>query len=265
MTDHVPTRQHVDRSVVPARPSRGVFHDIRSPGSFARHPLVGMIMFLVGSVVFGLVTYHLVTDGSLLKWDVPLAKSMHASALQSPDWFRYVMIAGYFIGDQLVTVIGLVLAIYFVRQHCWQELTMLVCGFAISALLFLVLAHTFDRPRPDFEPEIWNGALKFWGGEDGRLPSYPSGHAMAAISSYGLLTYFLVPKIKSRSRRLLVLIGVLLLVVYVNFSRLFLCDHFLTDIIAGTAIGVAWLGLAQTVIELLFRRRVATATGHRPH
>jgi membrane-associated phospholipid phosphatase len=52
----------------------------------------------------------------------------------------------------------------------------------------------------------------------------------------------------------LLIAGVVLLGLYVNFSRLFLGDHFLTDIIAGCAVGVAWLGLAQTAVELLFRK-----------
>ena len=245
--------EDVDRSAAPAR-ARGVFHDIRSPGIFARYPLIGLAMFLFGGLVFGIFAYNLVSNGPLLAWDVPLAKHMHATALQGPAWVKYIMIAGYFIGDQLIALIGVIFAIYFLRKRYWRELTMLTCGFAISALLFLLLAHTFDRPRPDFEPELWGGA-NIWGGEGTHLPSFPSGHAMAVVSSYGLLTYFFVPRIRSRARKALVIGGLLLIAVYVNFSRLFLCDHFLSDLIAGTAFGVAWLGLAQTVVELLFRER----------
>ena len=90
------------------------------------------------------------------------------------------------------------------------------------------------------------------------MPGFPSGHAIAVVSSYGLLTYFFLPKIKSRSRKLLMIAGMVLLGLYVNFSRLYVCDHFLTDIIAGTAVGVAWLGLAQTTVERLFRKHLTT-------
>lgn len=235
--------------------TRGVFHDIRSPGLFAKYPLIGLAMFVFGGLVFGVLAYHLATNGPLLKWDVPLAERMHATALHSPAWVKYIMIAGYFVGDQLIALIGVVLAIYFLRKRYWRELTMLTCGFAISALLFLLLAHAFDRPRPDFEPELWKGA-NIWGWKGGNgLPSFPSGHAIAVVSSYGLLTYLFLPRIRSRARKALVIGGLLLIAVYVNFSRLFLCDHFLSDLIAGTAFGLAWLGLAQTAVELLFRER----------
>ena len=257
MTQRSPAEKDVDRSAVQAR-SRGVFHDIRSPEWFAGHPLIGLAMFLFGGLVFGIFAYHLVTNGPLLKWDVPLAERMHATAVQGPAWVKYIMIAGYFVGDQVILLIGIVFAIYFLRKRYWRELTMLTCGFGISALLFLLLAHTFDRPRPDFEPELWNGANIWGGAEDGEgthLPSFPSGHAIAVASSYGLLAYFFVPKIRSRARKALAIGGLLLIALYVNVSRLYLCDHFLTDMIAGTAFGIAWLGLAQTSVELLFRKR----------
>jgi undecaprenyl-diphosphatase len=255
MKQRSPVAAHLERGTIALRPRRGIFHDIHSPGWFAKYPLLGLSMFLFGGAVFGLVVHHFLTGGPLLAWDAPLAERMHARALASPEWLMTFMIVGYFVGDQIVAVIGLVFAFYFVRKRRWRELTMVIFGFGVSALMFLWLAHTFDRPRPDFEPELWKGA-NIWGWEGGEgLPGFPSGHAIAVISSYGLLTYFFLPKIRSWRRRALVIGGVLLVAVYVNYSRLFLCDHFLSDMIAGTAFGIAWLGLAQTSVELLFRKR----------
>ena len=37
-------------------------------------------------------------------------------------------------------------------------------------------------------------------------------------------------------------------------SRIYIGDHYLTDLIAGYALGIAWFGLTVTLIELLFRR-----------
>jgi undecaprenyl-diphosphatase len=207
-------------------------------------------MFLAGSVLFVILAYNLVNDGPLLRWDLPLARSLHAASLHSPGWITALMIGGYYMGDQVIIAIGVLMAIYFVRKRSWCELTMLTCGFGISALLFLALSHSFDRPRPHLQPEVWPGPST-------HMPGFPSGHAIAVVSSYGLLTYFLLPKIRSRSRKVLLLAVMVLVGLYVNFSRLYVCDHFLTDIIAGTAVGVAWLGLAQTTVELLFRKKPA--------
>jgi membrane-associated phospholipid phosphatase len=37
-------------------------------------------------------------------------------------------------------------------------------------------------------------------------------------------------------------------------ARLYLGDHYITDIIAGYAAGIAWFGLAYTSVELLFKK-----------
>jgi membrane-associated phospholipid phosphatase len=41
---------------------------------------------------------------------------------------------------------------------------------------------------------------------------------------------------------------------FIGFSRLYVGDHYLTDIIAGYAVGIAWSGLAYTYIEWFFQR-----------
>ena len=235
-------------------PPEGVFHNIRSPGTLARHPFIGVAMFISGSLVFALIAYNLVSHGPLLAWDIPLAISLHTTALNSPPWIHAIMIAGYYIGDQLVVVVGAVLGIYFLRKHHWQELAMLVNGFGVSALLFLLLSHIFNRARPVFESQIWRVET---------IPGFPSGHAIAVVASYGLLAYFFVPKISSRAGKAWTVTGALLVALYILFSRLFLGDHFLTDIVAGCAVGVAWSGLAHTAVELMFRERNRVAATSR--
>jgi len=43
---------------------------------------------------------------------------------------------------------------------------------------------------------------------------------------------------------------------FIGFSRIFVDDHYLLDVLAGYALGIAWSGLAYTLIELLFKRRI---------
>jgi len=43
---------------------------------------------------------------------------------------------------------------------------------------------------------------------------------------------------------------------FIGFSRIFVGDHYLLDVLAGYALGSAWSGLAYTLIELLFKRRI---------
>lgn len=222
-----------------------MFRNIRSPEKFAKYPLVGLAMFVIGGLIFGILAYNLVHHGPLLAWDIPVANGLHAMALGSPRWVDDIMIAGFYVGDQLVILIGAALGIYFLCKRYWRELVMLCNGFGVSAIIFRVLSLAFNRTRPVFETPIWHMKV---------IPGFPSGHAIAVGSSYGLLLYFFVPKIKSGARKAAVIAGVLFVSFYVLFSRLFVGDHFLTDIVAGLAVGLAWSGLANTTVELLFRK-----------
>ena len=223
--------------------SQGVFHNIRSPGMFARHPRIGLAMFVVGSLVFAFVAHNVVNNGSLVAWDDSMARSLQAKAQDSPPWIHAIMVAGYYIGNQLIAAIGIVLGIYFLRKRCWRELVMLINGFGISALLFLLLVHSFDRARPVYESRV----------ED--LPGFPSGHAVAVAASYGLLLYFFFPRIESRAGKVWGLAGVLIVSLYVLYSRAFLGGHYPSDLVAGFAVGIAWSGLAHTAVELIFQKR----------
>ena len=56
--------------------------DLRVPGWLAKWPMIGVIMILVGSLIFGALAYNVQTHGPLLQWDVALANQLHAEAVK---------------------------------------------------------------------------------------------------------------------------------------------------------------------------------------
>jgi membrane-associated phospholipid phosphatase len=146
--------------------------------------------------------------------------------------------------------VGVLLALYFLYKRYWRELAIDAVSLGLSGLIFLYVSHIFMRPRPFllFDKPIWSGSPN--------IPGFPSGHTLSIAVCCGLLMYLLVPRIKSSlGKTIAVAIGVLIML-YVGFSRLYLGDHYLTDVIAGYALGTAWLGFACTSVELVFRRIV---------
>ena len=219
-------------------------HDLRVPGWLAKWPLIGVLMFLVGSLMFGALAYNVWTKGPLLQWDVPLTTELHNEAVKEPPRIIELLIFGFFVGKELVQVIAIILALYFLHKRFWRELTMLLVGLGGGAIIWYFLIGIFNRARP--EAQIGIVVTE---------PSFPSGHVITAVLAYGLLAYLFVPKMPSLFWKWVVVIAAILTMLYIGFSRLFLGGHYLTDLLAGYALGIAWAGLVYTLIESISMRR----------
>ena len=223
--------------------------DLRSPGWFARWPTVGVIMFLVGASLFGVIAYNVWAKGSLLQWDVPLARQLHAQAVKQPERIIEILVFGFFVGKELLQVIAIILSVYFLHKRFWPELAMLLIGAGGGAIIWYSLTGVFDRARPTNQIGIVVTD-----------PSFPSGHTISAVLCYGLLAYLFIPKMPSLFWKWVVAIAALVTILFIGFSRMYLGGHYLTDIIAGYALGLAWAGLVFTMVEnYSLKRSVSTA------
>ncbi|HEY3006823.1 MAG TPA: phosphatase PAP2 family protein [Micromonosporaceae bacterium] len=72
--------------------------------------------------------------------------------------------------------------------------------------------------------------------------SFPSGHALNSTVCYGALLLVYLPIIPARLRRP-VISAVIALVAAIGFSRLALGVHYLSDVVAGWLLGIAWLAI----------------------
>jgi membrane-associated phospholipid phosphatase len=193
-------------------------------------------------VIFGVLAYNVKTDGPLLRWDVPVYRSLHATALKVPWYVNEVMFFGYFVGKELIQLCILILGLYFLHKRLWQELTMMLVGSAGGSLVWHFINNYFNRPRPEAQLGI---SLT--------NPSFPSGHVSSSVLFYGLLAYLLFPKMPGRLWKWLLVIGTILWLAFAGFSRVFQGGHYLTDVIGGYGWGLAWAGLAFTAVEMFFR------------
>ena len=95
--------------------------------------------------------------------------------------------------------------------------------------------YGFDRPRPDIETGI--SALG---------PSFPSAHASGSMAVFGFLAYAIARGL-GRGKTFEVWYWAVVLVFVVGFSRVFLGVHYLSDVVAGWAVGAFWV-LAATAL-----------------
>jgi undecaprenyl-diphosphatase len=88
---------------------------------------------------------------------------------------------------------------------------------------------------------------------------YPSGHATLAAAVYGTAGLLLARRVRTPTRRAAAA-ACFALAVVVGFSRLYLGRHYLSDVIAGTALGGLWaVALTRTNPRRRGNRRAATS------
>ena len=220
---------------------------LQSPDLLVRHPAASVTMIIIGIMIFGILAYYELQHGSLDIWDKDVVEHMHAAALSSPAWMKNVMLSGYYIGQHGYIATGVILGLYFLIKRFWKEFFMVVVLYAGQGILFLSLTSLIARPRPVF-PENIGGVISY--------ASFPSGHMISSVIMFGLLAYFIVPKISSRAGKAAAILLAVLLVLFIGYSRFFMGAHYITDVIAGTALGVAWVTFAIMSIEMISGKAV---------
>jgi membrane-associated phospholipid phosphatase len=243
------TQEHVT-VVAAAPPHKHRFSDLRSPRLLARYPGIGVLMFVLGALAFGVLAVNVQNPNSpLVQADTQIVNQLHALALHSPPFILTAMIAGYYLGEQVLVVIGVLITLYFLVKRYWPELIMVLLGWGGETALVYVLSTYFNRPRPEFPDPVWQQMTMI-------QPTFPSGHVFGAVMGFGLLAYLAAPRMKTAFGRFVVVAAALGLCLYIGFSRVFLGHHYPSDILAGIALGIAWSGLVYTTVELLaFRKK----------
>jgi len=173
------TDSHIRRSVQENVLNRNIFHDVRSPGFIAKWPIAGLMMFLLGILTFGALAYNVRTNAPLLQWDLATAKTLHADATNIPPSLVEYILFGFFVGKEIVLMIGTILATYFLYKRFWRELGMLWISSAVGSVVWNFIVAYFARPR---SPQQTGLVIT-------TIPSFPSGHAMSALICYGFFIY----------------------------------------------------------------------------
>jgi undecaprenyl-diphosphatase len=96
-----------------------------------------------------------------------------------------------------------------------------------------------DRPRPSLVAPIATAHGK----------SFPSGHAMSSVVVYGSLLLVFFP-VLTRAWRRRCLVGVVVLMLVIGFSRLALGVHYISDVVGGYVLGLAWLAASTAAFSI---------------
>lgn len=195
-----------------------------------RLTLFAVALILV-AVPFGILTDQVVRSGPLLAVDQGVADAVHAWTRRQPEWFVTFVKAVSWVGRPpfLSVAVGIG-SLYVLRHHRVRLCLFLVTTGLLGGLVDTAVKVLVNRPRPEFEEPIAHALGK----------SFPSGHAMSSTVVYGALLLVFLPMVPRRGRGLA--IGVTgALVLLIAASRMALGVHFLSDVVGGIVLGLAWL------------------------
>jgi undecaprenyl-diphosphatase len=138
----------------------------------------------------------------------------------------------------LWTAIGAAALLLAFRRRGRLTLYLLVTGAGVL-VLDPVLKSLVGRLRPVVAHPVAHGQGN----------SFPSGHSLGSIVCYGALFLVFLPAMRGRWRRVFTA-GIVTLIALIGISRILLGVHYVSDVLGGWSLGVAWLGVTAFAFEL---------------
>jgi undecaprenyl-diphosphatase len=197
------------------------------------------------TALFILIAEDLVDGGGLISHDEAVLRWF---VDHRTDWMisvaRVVSTVGGFVS---LVCLGVALGLWLWRRG-WHLAIAPIVSLLLAGLASAVAKAIFGRARPPItlhETHVTS-------------PAFPSGHATDAAGFFLAAAFVLALMVAHHRRTQLVLIGTgVVFAVLVGVSRLVLAVHWLSDVVAGWALGTA---IAITVVVVLWY----AATVHKP-
>ena len=251
--ENAPSRASIGEKI--EEETEGVVEEARQEVTEARRPwyqivkrvriliVVYVILFVLFGLLAGWVFYH-----PVIAIDVTVTREFQEN--QSP-WLQYAMVAVSYMGNESFLSLGLIiLAIVLLWiVDLRLEAVMVAAVSTASSILNWLIKYIVGRPRPTSNLV---DVIQQAGGQ-----SFPSGHVMAYVAFWGLLFSFGIILFKGNHWwRTALLISSGLFVVLVGPSRIYLGDHWASDVLGAYLIGGLLLGVSLWIYLFLKERGV---------
>src|SRR5712691_1078467 len=200
---------------------------------------------------FGAITQDVVAPDELALRDPHVAAWV---ADHRTGWLTAAAKAAAWPGSGAVIVsLAVLAAAVLAARRDWRSVIRLALALGGSVALYSIVQPLVGRSRPPIT--LWIGQ---YGG-----PAFPSGPATRAIACYSMLAIILAARRSARGQALL-WIGAAVLTIVAGVSGIYLGANWLTDVLAGWALGALWVTLVLTADLLITRRGGRPAAAPRP-
>ena len=204
---------------------------------FSRYHLYALIINIFSLYLFSKMIEDIIDGELITKLDIWL--NLKIVLLWNPLLNKIMIFITNIVSPSNLIIFSLVLFGYLIYKKKWYNSLLLLFSM-IGGLLFEVLTKLIiHRTRPE------NALIEVSG------YSFPSGHATMAIIFFSLLLYSFKDDIKDIFLKNLFISSNIILFLIIGFSRVYLNVHWLSDVLAGFALGMFWLTLLILIFKLI--------------
>ena len=214
----------------------------QATGTISLQPRTCFLIALAMLVLFGVLVWNVREQTGLVQFDIALAANLHRQLplplLRGISWITHG-------GDPwLLAFATVAIGLWLALTRHWQRLATWCVALGGIALIDHGIKDWIQRERPLHS----HGYIVELGW------SFPSGHAAGSLVFYGLLACGLSGSMPRRWHRLVVAAAITLVTV-IGISRIVLQVHYFSDVLAGYALGAAWLMLCVGATRYLMDRQ----------
>ncbi|MEI2824745.1 MAG: phosphatase PAP2 family protein [Chitinophagaceae bacterium] len=201
---------------------------------FVRFFIASLFVFVIIYLMVFVVRYKWIDD-----W--VLASVNQTANNTITQFMRFITFYGNHSFLVPANLLMIVVLLYY-KQKKWATANTIaaLAGVGLMSMLKKILA----RPRPSHP--LVEGISNF---------SFPSGHAMMSLLFYGMLILLCLQFLNNKAYKTVAIFLLVTIILLIGFSRLWLRVHFITDVLAGYAIGLCWLSISMLLSEKIWSRK----------
>jgi undecaprenyl-diphosphatase len=216
---------------------------------FTERSVLGLIVVVLLGVGFGvlllLVRFHW---GPLQQLDSQADNGVNALVAPHPGLVAALQtVAGLGGRGFLIPLVVVAVVVLLIRRRPRLAIYLVVTGLG-ALLLDPSLKTLVGRLRPMVNVPVATAPGN----------SFPSGHALGSIVTYGALLLVFLPMVPPRRRPLAIGVAAAI-VLAIGITRIGLGVHYISDVLAGWLLGAAWLGVTAYAFRV-WRREAGHPT-----
>jgi membrane-associated phospholipid phosphatase len=202
-----------------------------------RYRAAMFLTYLIGAVAAFIILAVLAKTIAYFTFDVTITRALQT---YHAGWFDALMNTLTWIGfGPQAWVITLILVLFLYASGLKWETMVAGASVVSSSALGLGLKVLIDRPRPSADLVTVINQLKDY--------SFPSGHVLFYSTFFGYLLFLAYTLLKHSWWRTGLLITLAGMIALIGPSRIYVGQHWASDVIAAYLLGSVWLALSVVI------------------